>query len=228
KEEVHSQIHITEIKEEKLTSEEVHSQSHLSDHIEEKVIKKIKKKKHKLPKLDNPLRGNALSSAFSSVSSASVFYNPFHEEQKEKNSILEKHVKMTENPKDVIVINGKRICWTYRKKGRCRFGRNCKFAHDTELLIPDESKQNQEPDLSSNTSKKSKEKSKKALNKKKQGTVIYNEPSYGVCTETESSIEETIKKKKRPGLSQNLTPGKKVMKNYQEQQSKETPWLVKR
>ena len=29
-------------------------------------------------------------------------------------------------------INGKKICWNYRK-GRCRFGSNCIYAHD-ELL----------------------------------------------------------------------------------------------
>lgn len=30
------------------------------------------------------------------------------------------------------MINGKRICWNYRK-GRCRFGHNCKYAHDTDI-----------------------------------------------------------------------------------------------
>lgn len=28
--------------------------------------------------------------------------------------------------------NGKKICWNYRK-GRCRFGSNCTFAHDSDL-----------------------------------------------------------------------------------------------
>merc|ERR1739838_108177 len=211
--------------EENNRNEELHNQSHSPDppdHIEEKVIEKVieKVKKKKKPSLDNPLRGNALASAFSSESSASVFYNPFHEEQQEKKSILEKHVKMTDNPKDVIEINGKKICWNYRKKGRCRFGSKCKYGHDTELLLPDEIKPTPETDLSSTTSTKSKEKTQKS-----KSTVVYIEPSWSICSE--SSIEETCKKKKRPGLSQNLEPTKKVMKIYKQQQSKETPWLVK-
>lgn len=30
------------------------------------------------------------------------------------------------------MINGKKICWNYRK-GRCRFGHNCKYAHDSDI-----------------------------------------------------------------------------------------------
>ena len=29
-------------------------------------------------------------------------------------------------------FSGKRICWNYRK-GRCRFGHNCKYAHDSDI-----------------------------------------------------------------------------------------------
>lgn len=32
----------------------------------------------------------------------------------------------------IIWVLGKKICWNYRK-GRCRFGHNCKFAHDSDL-----------------------------------------------------------------------------------------------
>jgi hypothetical protein len=34
------------------------------------------------------------------------------------------------------MINGKKICWNNRK-GRCRFGHNCKFAHDTDTAVID-------------------------------------------------------------------------------------------
>lgn len=30
------------------------------------------------------------------------------------------------------MINGKKICWNYRK-GKCRFGHNCKYAHDSDI-----------------------------------------------------------------------------------------------
>ncbi|EEB15459.1 hypothetical protein Phum_PHUM369760 [Pediculus humanus corporis] len=35
---------------------------------------------------------------------------------------------------DVKIVNGKKICWNYRKN-KCRFGHNCKYAHDSDLQI---------------------------------------------------------------------------------------------
>lgn len=61
----------------------------------------------------------------------SVFGNPFLEAETAKEAILEKHVKMVDT-REALAINGKRICWNYRK-GRCRFGHNCKYAHDSDL-----------------------------------------------------------------------------------------------
>ncbi|KYN21354.1 hypothetical protein ALC57_06279, partial [Trachymyrmex cornetzi] len=62
----------------------------------------------------------------------SVFLNPFVEAERAKSAILEKHVKMTPTLDDTKMINGRKICWNYRK-GRCRFGHNCTFAHDSDL-----------------------------------------------------------------------------------------------
>lgn len=33
---------------------------------------------------------------------------------------------------NTVMINGKKICWNYRK-GKCRFGHNCKYAHDSDI-----------------------------------------------------------------------------------------------
>jgi hypothetical protein len=71
-----------------------------------------------LKNLKNPFR-----SSETSVSGKSVFANPY-----------------TPKLEDIKEINGRKICWNYRK-GRCRFGSNCVFAHDSELL---QKKQNQE------------------------------------------------------------------------------------
>ena len=62
----------------------------------------------------------------------SVFVNPFIEADEAKKAILEKHVKMIST--DVKIVNGKKICWNYRKN-KCRFGHNCKYAHDSDLQI---------------------------------------------------------------------------------------------
>ena len=88
-----------------------------------------------LKNLNNPFR-----SSETSVSGKSVFANPYKEAEEAEKDTLEKHVKFTPKLEDIKEINGRKICWNYRK-GRCRFGSNCVFAHDSELL---QKKQNQE------------------------------------------------------------------------------------
>ncbi|XP_019876669.1 uncharacterized protein LOC109604572 [Aethina tumida] len=129
---------------------------------------------------------------------SSVFKNPFIEAENEKEAILQKHVKMVDTKDNVMVINGKKICWNYRK-GRCRFGHNCKFAHDSDI-----------------------QKSKEQLDAEKQVqnvVVCQNQTVPQPSTEElekikEESVGHNQQKRKRPGLTQGLVPGKKVMKNY--------------
>lgn len=81
---------------------------------------------------------------------------------------------MVSAKEDVRTINGKKICWNYRK-GRCRFGHNCVYAHDSDLQKDGE--------------------------EVVPGQVVLNK-----------KVEK--QKRKRPGLTQGLVPGKKVMKEY--------------
>lgn len=55
------------------------------------------------------------------------------EAERAKSAVLEKHVKMVPAKDHLTKFNGKKICWMNRK-GRCRFGNKCKFAHDSELF----------------------------------------------------------------------------------------------
>ncbi|KAG7173786.1 uncharacterized protein LOC121860086 [Homarus americanus] len=175
-----------------------------------KHIKRIKKDEPRKPEvLANPLRGNAIPSPFGDDHSASVFFNPFHKAQEDKKMVLEKHVKMTENPKDVLEINGKKICWNYRK-GRCKFGHNCKFAHDSDISQPSDSREVQ--NLNTNAT---------------GASVSYGDLGTQVLTAEPIVDELTVKKKKRPGLADGIVPGKKVQKLHRKQQAKETPWLLK-
>ncbi|XP_012255055.2 uncharacterized protein LOC105685501 [Athalia rosae] len=133
----------------------------------------------------------------------SVFSNPFVEAEKAKSAILEKHVKMTPTLDDTKMINGKKICWNYRK-GRCRFGHNCTFAHDSDL-------HHSAIELESARAP--------------QETLICQTPYHGQVTfnegdEVDQENNQTHKRKKRPGLTQTLIPGKKVMKMYKAQQTK--------
>ncbi|KOB74560.1 Radiation-resistant protein [Operophtera brumata] len=149
------------------------------------------------PKLPKPSIGeNALH--------CSVFSNPFVEAELAKAAILEKHVKMVPGKEGTQMINGKKICWNYRK-GRCRFGHNCKYAHDSDIQ-----KTQDEMDL----------------DKKKLKTVVCESAGSVLSAPSPPAEEETIStddsqwessgpmKKKRPGLSQNLIPGKKVLNIY--------------
>lgn len=137
----------------------------------------------------------------------SVFSNPFVEAENAKKAILEKHVKMTPTRDEIKMINGKKICWNFRK-GRCRFGHNCKFAHDSDLHqsgaeLQDSGNQNEQVPL-------------------------HNQIVPTVDEETEGDNENNSKqitRKKRPGLTPGLIPGKKVMKLYKKQSSQDTGWI---
>ncbi|XP_050429025.1 uncharacterized protein LOC126838559 [Adelges cooleyi] len=105
----------------------------------------------------------------------SVFRNPYLEAERAKSAILEKHVKMVPSKDNLKTVNGKNICWM-NKKGRCRFGNKCKYAHDSELV--------------------------NNLN------VVEN------TTNDTPTSQMSSKKRKKPGLTQGLIPGKKVLKMF--------------
>lgn len=119
---------------------------------------------------------------------------------------LEKHVKMVDNGA-AITINGKKVCWNYRK-GRCRFGHNCKYAHDSDLqkstaqLAAENQIQETVVCQSDNTGPKRKHNARSL-------------ETNGNISDDELSTTMGNNKKKRPGLSQRLQPGKKVIKQYQ-------------
>ncbi|KAK9876989.1 hypothetical protein WA026_016018 [Henosepilachna vigintioctopunctata] len=124
--------------------------------------------------------------------SNSVFKNPFLEEENEKEAVLQKHVKMVDL-QNAIVINGKKICWNYRK-GRCRFGHNCKYAHDSDIQKTPEQIEAEKMVIQSKG-------------------VIINKINTDV-TNSNDELSSVTSKRKRPGLTQGLLPSKKVMKNY--------------
>lgn len=41
---------------------------------------------------------------------------------------------MVESEDHLVQKNGRKICWNNRK-GRCRFGNKCKYAHDSDLVM---------------------------------------------------------------------------------------------
>lgn len=79
--------------------------------------------------------------------------------------------------------NGKKICWNYRK-GRCRFGSNCTYAHDSDLHVANENAA-QDPDQTQSAN-----------------------------TNAHKTFKQKSNNKKRPGLGDSIVPSKKVIKSY--------------
>lgn len=113
---------------------------------------------------------------------------------------------------DLTIINGKKICWMYRK-GRCRFGHNCKYAHDSDVHNENN------PNNSENTDKN--ELTTSSIESLSSTDVIK------ISEDNEIKSEVNIKKKKRPGLSQTLVPGKKVLNLYKKQKLSDNSTSIK-
>ncbi|XP_015245170.1 PREDICTED: uncharacterized protein LOC107094198 [Cyprinodon variegatus] len=131
-------------------------------------------------------------------SDCSVFSNPFKTQADQKLSALQKHVPLTMQAKPAQ-IGGRKVCVSYRKDGRCRFGIKCKFAHDSDLqtaAIPG--------DCQLVTSKES------------------PGPGGGSQREcNEKEAEQQQMKKRRVGLSNSLIPPKRALKQYSMQRDRE-------
>ncbi|XP_018591166.2 uncharacterized protein LOC108924339 [Scleropages formosus] len=127
------------------------------------------------------------------LSGSSVFANPFREQTAERLSILEKHVPLTPDARP-SQIGGRKMCISYRRDGRCRFGSSCKFAHDSDLQRP----------------------------VPLQGGAVngpHGNPSNSIPT-TERDWEGPqgeSRKKRRVGLSDTLLPPKRALKQYDSQ-----------
>ncbi|XP_055918773.1 uncharacterized protein LOC129950871 [Eupeodes corollae] len=143
-----------------------------------------------------------------------VFSNPYKQAEQAKIALLERHVKMVNSDEHLKMKNGKKICWNYRK-GRCRFGSNCSFAHDSDL--------NEIPTLAENNADALKNPGKQD-NKIPAATKIQQRLYGGTQTPNDSfnSPEESpttinAKKRNRPGLSETIVPSKRVLKSYSHQ-----------
>lgn len=128
------------------------SESDDEDRDKNEATQKIEEtnKLGEIPKLANPFMKSAskslkpsymvetedLSAAKQKLTcdgASSVFNNPFRAKEERKKAVLEQHVEMTTKQEDQTrKIGDKKICWNFRK-GRCRFGHKCTFAHDSDV-----------------------------------------------------------------------------------------------
>ncbi|EDO32026.1 predicted protein [Nematostella vectensis] len=156
-----------------------------------------------LPELDVGKKTSSLPSELKSraFESSSVFYNPYLVKEKERLSVLEKHVQLSEQ---APTLKGKkRVCWKFQK-GKCRFGEKCKFVHNT---IPVGATSANEPD------------SETAAPHTSVRTLRYTP------NEEETQWEEKKSKKRRVGVTDSLVPPKRAVKAYEQQKVRERPWM---
>ncbi|CAL1601406.1 unnamed protein product [Knipowitschia caucasica] len=133
-------------------------------------------------------------------SDTSVFTNPFKAQQDQKLSALQKHVPLTEQARPSH-IGGRRVCVSYRKEGRCRFGIKCKYAHDSDLQTA--------PMDSVKTSKDT------------QTRACGARGPQGSQHDPEDKPEVHKVTKRKVGLSNTLIPPKRALKQYAMQRGKE-------
>ncbi|KAL3857834.1 hypothetical protein ACJMK2_012465 [Sinanodonta woodiana] len=148
----------------------------------------------------------------------SVFSNPFEKAEIAKNSILERHVKMTE--KQVKEGKNVKICWKF-KKGRCPFGKNCKYSHDLDshLTYPKETVESENQSTSA-------EAGIPAVSFPQFNQRFMNNYQDQPQKEDDDNYMASAKRKKRAGLAPNLVPPKKAMQALQQQRKVERPWTV--
>uniref|UniRef100_A0A2M3ZJL7 C3H1-type domain-containing protein n=1 Tax=Anopheles braziliensis TaxID=58242 RepID=A0A2M3ZJL7_9DIPT len=138
-----------------------------------------------------PSASAMLQSGNARVIPGSVFSNPFREAEEAKLASLEKHVKMVD-PEANTAEQKRKVCWSY-KKGRCRFGSKCNFAHDSDLILRKE--------LTGGAA---------GGEADPEETAPGTDPELGAIAE----VPPTPTKKKRPGLARELVPPRKVLRMY--------------
>lgn len=123
----------------------------------------------------------------------SVFLNPYLEAENAKIAVLEKHVKTIPQDENDSSNKLSKVCWMF-KKGKCNYGRKCRFSH----VI--------------NGSTESKTSLEETADENIDAPVSYEE--HPLSAGENSDDEGKKKRKKRPGLTRGLIPSKKVIKLY--------------
>ncbi|XP_017264789.1 uncharacterized protein si:ch211-113e8.11 [Kryptolebias marmoratus] len=157
------------------------------------------------PSVGSPTANKLPSPSLNASSDSGVFANPFRAQAEQKLSALQKHVPLTMQAKP-SQIGGKRVCVSYRKDGRCRFGIKCKFAHDSDLQTP-VTPGDYHPDVCEETPA-----SAPAVGGGSQS--FQQEPNDKEC-------EQQQGKRRRVGLSNSLVPPKRALKQYSTQRERE-------
>ena len=158
-----------------------------------------------------------------------MFNNPFRAKEDRKRAILEQHVEMTSKQEDQTTkIGSRKICWNFRK-GRCRFGHKCTFAHDSDVAsslaaAEERAGDNSTTDtdnisyslglLSDNRSIGGDTSQLKKFDAKQMNEMFEAKQAEIEASETTNAVISNNKRQTRPGLGDDVVPGKKARKFY--------------
>ena len=169
-------------------------------------------KQEPVQRLDNPFAKTKLPNPLVDNKTGTkglVFVTDYQLAEASKDSILEQHVKMTEAPDlQQKTIGGKKVCWNYRKMGRCNKGHKCPYVHDTDLVTPRNSKEETETPAP---------KQHRNIQHSYHGQ-LPNDPV------DDDSYMGQAKRKKRFGVTNSLIPPKKALTALDESRQKQRPW----
>ncbi|KAJ8410934.1 hypothetical protein AAFF_G00179690 [Aldrovandia affinis] len=171
---------------------------------------------HKLPP---PPLGAPRLSASGALSGSSVFANPFRERAEEHLNMLQKHVPLTLEPRP-SQIGGRKICISYRRDGRCRFGSSCKFGHDSDLQTFIPAAEGRGPSTDRDISASNHRGNLTASHA--PSDCHHNAPFLSQpCVDQKPDPDGGPGRKRRVGLSDTLTPPKRALKQYASQRERE-------
>lgn len=164
------------------------------------------------PSLDSLPPNKLPPPSLNTYSDSSVFANPFKAQADQKLSALQKHVPLTMQARP-SQIGGKKMCVSYRKDGRCRFGIKCKFAHDSDLQTP-VTPTDYDPPMSGDTPVSDQAESHAG------GSCGRGSQNLQQETREDESGGQQVKKRKA-GLSNTLIPPKRAIKQFAMQRDRE-------
>jgi hypothetical protein len=183
--------------------------------------------------LPNPLSDSRIvlpSPNFASTSDtgiSSVFVTAYQRAEDAKQSILERHVKMTNMVKEEPAAGQRknknvRVCLNFQK-GRCRFAQKCRFSHG-QPVGKETGAQNASCDSLSTLASSS-------SSVKWNVTQNLNHHEQRALSETldvvdEDSFDAAKKRTHRSGITDSLVPPKRAMTSLTQLRGQERPWTM--
>ncbi|XP_066574590.1 uncharacterized protein LOC136764438 [Amia ocellicauda] len=159
-----------------------------------------------------------------SLGEASVFSNPFRENDRRRLSLLEHHVPLSLSRTPPVSGPGvPRVCVGFAKTGRCRFGQRCKFLHAEDNL----GGTGGQSDSGHSQGQSGQGHSGQSQSHNGQSHSGHRQSGHTPSPSLNSSLGPeggAQRRRKGAGLTDSLTPPKRALKAYSMQREREGHW----